>query len=279
MSDAARLAAAWADDLASWAIPPAIVDAAPESPYGFPVELFVRRAAASHDREELTTTSRALEGLGDGGSVLDVGAGGGATSLPLASRCTELVAVDAQIDMLEALASTASAQGLAVTTVLGRWPDVAPRTPIVDVVVSGHVAYNAPDLAAFLTALTMHARRRVVVELTDRHPLTFMNDLWLHFHGVVRPEHPSAHDAEALCRALGLDVRREDRTDTDDVARGGFERRADVVGLIRRRLCLPPERDDEIARALGDRLRERAGSWTAGPPEQQVVTLWWDAPD
>ena len=58
-----------------------ILDAAPESPYGFPAELFVRRAERSVDA--ISTASRtpprraALEALGDGGTVLDVGAGAG----------------------------------------------------------------------------------------------------------------------------------------------------------------------------------------------------------
>jgi hypothetical protein len=56
----------------------------------------------------------------------------------------------------------------------------------------------------------------------------------------------------------------------------GFERREDAIGLVRRRLCLPAGRDDEIADALGTRLSEHDGLWSAGPYEQQVVTLWWD---
>jgi SAM-dependent methyltransferase len=222
------------------------------------------------------TTVVAAEALDDGGTVLDVGAGGGATSFPLAARCTGLVAVDGQAEMLAAVERHATTLGLPVTTIVGRWPDVGPQTPTADVAVCGHVAYNAPDLDAFLIALTAHARRRVVLELTDRHPLSWMNDLWLALHGVRRPERPGAEDAEALCRALGFDVRRDERVDTEDMAGSGFERRAQAVALVRRRLCLTPERDDEIADALGSRLREHDGLWSAGPREQRVVTLWWD---
>ena len=276
-----RLADAWAESLGAWAIPEDILDAAPESPYGFPAELFVRRGERSIDdayAEATPTTVRASEALGEAGTVLDVGVGGGATSLPLARTCTGLVAVDAQNDMLDAIAHLATRFGLPFTPVRGRWPDVANDTPRADVVVCGHVAYNAPDLRPFLAELTSHAERRVVLELTDRHPLSWMNDLWLRFHGVARPDRPSAGDAERLCRALGFDVQRDERLDTEDVAGSGFERREDAVGLVRRRLCLPPERDDEIATALGDRLAAHDGLWKAGPHEQRVVTLWWDTP-
>ena len=112
--EAARLAAAWKQALADWAIPAAILDAAPESPYGFPSELFVRRAEAAYDRvgDPTPTIERGLEALGsEGGTVLDVGAGGGATSLPLAARCTGLIAVDGQPDMLDAVDRRAAELG------------------------------------------------------------------------------------------------------------------------------------------------------------------------
>ena len=278
MSEALTFERAWAEALEAWAIPQPILDAVPDSPYGFPAELFARRGHRSmHGRDEPTpTTSRALEALGEGGTVLDVGVGGGATCLPLAERCTGLIAVDGQPDMLEAISGRAHELGLDVTTVLGRWPDVAPETPAADVAVCGHVAYNAPDLGPFLTALSAHARRRVAIELTDRHPLSWMNDLWVRFHDVARPDRPSADDAEALSRALGFPVQREDRADTEDMAGSGFERREDAISLVRRWLCLTAERDDEIADALGRRLAEHDGLWSAGPHEQRVVTLWWD---
>jgi SAM-dependent methyltransferase len=277
--DASRLADAWARDLASWTIPPAILDAAPESPFGFPAELFIRRAEQAADAgaaSSTPTTAAAWEALGDGGTVLDVGVGGGATSFPLASRCTGLVAVDGQAEMLEAVARRAASLGLPLATIVGRWPDVAAQTPAADVAVCGHVAYNAPDLDGFVTALSAHARRRVVLELTDHHPLSWMNDLWQRMHGVVRPEWATAADAEALCRALGYDAHRDERVDTEDMAGSGFERREHAVALVRRRLCLPPERDGEIADALGSSLREHDGLWSTGPREQRVVTLWWD---
>jgi SAM-dependent methyltransferase len=279
VTEASRLGDSWATALASWAIPQRILDAAPESPFGFPTELFVRRAerAIDHVPEEPTpTTARALEALGDGGTVLDVGTGGGATCLPLAARCTGLIAVDTQSDMLEAVTRMVTAHGVAVTTVQGRWPDVAAEAPPADVVVCGHVAFNAPDLMPFVKELSAHALRRVVMELTARHPLSWMNDLWLRFHDVMRPQRPSADDAHDLCRALGFDVDRDERVDTEDMAGSGFERREDAIGLVRRRLCLPASRDAEIAQALGPRLVERDGLWRAGPHEQRVVTLWWD---
>ena len=145
-----------------------------------------------------------------------------------------------------------------------------------DVVVAGHVFYNIPALEPFARAMDAHARVRVVVELSERHPLDWMRDLWLRFHGLQRPEGPTVDDAVAVLDDLGFTTGREDRSVAGGSGGGGFESREDAIHSIRKRLCLPAERDTEIADALGARLREIHGLWDVGPEERTVVTLWWD---
>jgi len=262
----------WRKQLERWAIPHEIVAAAPESPYGFPTELFRTRAERAADpREQTPTTVRALEGLPDGARVLDVGCGGGATSLPLAGRAGVLVGVDAQEDMLDAFLANARAAGVEAEAVHGRWPDVAEAVAHVDLAVAGHVLYNVADLEPFARGLAAVARGRVVFELTERHPLHWMNDLWLGFHQIERPDGPVATDVEEALAELGLHPRMELWEAAPRA--GGFERRADAVALVRRRLCLPPERDDELIDALRPRLVQREGLWTVGPPNQTLATI------
>jgi hypothetical protein len=114
----------------------------------------------------------------------------------------------------------------------------------------------------------------VVVEITGTHPLAWMRELWRRFHGLERPDGPTSDDAQAALQSLGFDVARHDRHATP--RSGGFERRGDAIALVRRRLCLAAERDPEIADALGDRLVEREGLWSAGPATQTITTMWWD---
>jgi SAM-dependent methyltransferase len=264
----------WRDRLDAWAIPDEIVANAPEPPWGFPTELF-RRRGQSLDAEPTPTTRRGLDVLPNGGTVLDVGVGGGATSLPLAGRAGMIIGVDSQTDMLEGFLENAAAAGVTARGVHGEWPEVASEVEPADVALAGHVFYNIADLAPFALTLGERARHRVVAELTERHPLEWMGDLWMRFHSLERPDGPTSSDAETVLRELGLSPGREERKVSPE-GPSGFARRRDAIHLVRRRLCLTADRDPEIEEALGHRLRRSGGLWDVGPPERTIVTLWWD---
>ncbi|MBG0826519.1 class I SAM-dependent methyltransferase [Planomonospora sp. ID67723] len=269
----------WRAELAQWGIPDEIAARAPADPWEHSPARFAGRTDRALADPEGPTLARIAEALPDNGDVLDVGAGTGAASLPLArlggggapgdGRGTlgGLVAVDTSEAMLAALVSRAEALDVPVRTIRGRWPDVAGRTPAADVAVAAHVVYNVPDLADFLTALTGHARRRVVLELPYRHPMSWLNPLWAHFHGIIRPERPTADDVAAIAERLGYGVRRQERP-------APLSRFADVEELAEsacRRLCLDPARAEEVVAAVAE-----LDMWPV--PRDHWVTLWWDLP-
>jgi SAM-dependent methyltransferase len=262
----------WREQLEDWAIPEEILAAAPESPWGCPVGLFRSRARRAGSRPATPSNREAARPLPAGGTVLDVGAGGGAASLPLAGLAGRLVAVDESPAMVAAFLAAAEAAGVPAEGVEGRWPEVAGRVAPADVVVCHHVLYNVADLAPFADALTGHARRRVVAELTDRHPLVGLGPLWRRFHDLERPTGPGADDAVAALEALGLRVARQDWESQD---RFGFDDLDELVAFTRRRLCLPADRDPEVAAALLDEgTRQVDGVWVSGQP-RRVTTLSW----
>lgn len=263
----------WRDDLAAWAIPQHILEAAPEPPWQLPRDLFARRADAQVERPAGRSLARAAEALPDGGSVLDVGAGAGAASLPLRAA-GRLIAVDQDPDMLAALRSRAEARGVETEAIEGRWPDVATRTPAADVVTCNHVLYNVPDIGPFVQALHGHARRRVVVELTPRHPVSGLNPLWRRFHGIERPERPTWEDAAACLRTVGIEPNAERYPRPPGTAHmASFEA---AVRATRIRLCLPADREPEVAAALveGGAQPDDPETWSTGGGE--LVVLWWD---
>lgn len=262
----------WREQLGAWALPERITAAVTTSPWVCPTEVFARRA----DHYVATPVGASYEVAADAlrptGSVLDVGSGAGAASLPLASWTTELTAVDSHSGMLAALAERAGRLGVTAHTVEGRWPDVAHEVPTADVVVCHHVAYNVPDLAAFAIALTEHARRRVVLELTESHPMRVLNPLWLRLHGLERPSGPTAEDAVAVLREAGIapDERRWRRPPRPEY--GSFD---ELLVATRRRLCLPPERDEELTKALLDLGVDPEHPRDLGASGDELVTLWW----
>ena len=254
----------WADALAGWAIPEPILAGAVDSPHGFDVGLFTRIA---EDALETETPSQRLarEVLPAGGSVLDVGAGAGAASLPLVPPAGRVVGVDEQDDMLAAFAERAAARGATHAQVRGRWPDVADAVPACDVAVCHNVLYNVAAIEPFVLALDARAHERVVVEVSDGHPLAWLAPYWRRLHGLDRPTRPTAGDAFAVLTALGLDPRierwsRPHRWDVEDEDA--------LTEFVRRRLCLPPERGDDVRAAV--RAEPPA-------PSRPVATLWWNA--
>lgn len=205
---------------------------------------------------------RALEALSDGGSVLDVGCGGGRAAFGLVPPAALVVGVDHQQAMLDVFADQATRRGVASETILGDWPDVADHTPECDVVVCHHVFYNVADLRPFVEALTSHARRRVVVELPQRHPLSSLTPLWRKFWDLERPEAPTHLDALEAVRETGVDAHLEEFV--EPLLTGEIP--DEQVANTRIRLCLTPDRDPEVRAAIAEHP----------VTERRLATIWWD---
>jgi len=263
----------WRRDLAAWAIPEEITAAVTESPWVLPRQVFARRADRVRAAPAGPSFQRAWAALDPPGSVLDVGSGAGAACLPLLPRTTHLTAVDTDEGMLERLSERVAPSPVGFTAVLGTWPDVAPLAGLADVVTCHHVLYNAPDLAPFVAALTAAARRGVVVETTSEHPLVSLNALWLRFHGLRRPAGPTAADVLAILDEMGLRPGHETWRRPGGRDYGSF---AELVDVTRRRLCLPPERADEVAQALAESGVDPEHPVDLGSSGREVVTIWWD---
>jgi SAM-dependent methyltransferase len=260
-------ASRWARELERWAIPEEILAHAPETPWTCVPADF----AVDGDGPLCTaSTPFELEVLPDGGDVLDVGCGGGRAALALVPPAARIVGVDQSGGMLRQLQEAAAVRAPSVTveTIHGRWPDIASSAPLVDLVVCHHVVYNAPDIGPFVDALTAHARRAVVVELTAVHPQSAWNEAWRHFWALDRPDGPTADDLVELLGERGLppEVWRHHRPPEGPWP---FADEARAVRSTLRRLCLTPERADEVA----DFLHDHPLAWP-----DEVVTLRWPPP-
>lgn len=249
----------WADALAQWSIPEEIMDQAQTSPWIHPPVLF-------QIPEEISMTpshSRALDGLSPGGSVLDVGCGGGIAAFAVTPPAAHVIGVDHQSEMLEMFAANAKARGVSYEVYEGFWTDVESQVPSADVVTSHHVVYNVAEIAPFLQALNSHAKSRVVIEMPIRHPLSSMSEAWKHFWNLERPTTPTPEDLLDVFKEIGIEV-------NIDYWSGPLRDRIDIdrdSEFLRIRLCLPPERLDEVRQYLVDNPQ---------PQRRELATIWWD---
>lgn len=257
----ARPADRWRELLRSCAAPQEVIDAAPEPEATLEPERFRWRPDDDARQPVRPSRRRALEALPPGGTVLDVGVGGGASSLGLVPTAGRIVGVDPLPGMLESFQASAAEAGVAAHAVLGTWPDAAGLVEPADVAVCHHAIYRTTELEAFVGAMTAKARARVVVEVSDRSPLAGLDPLWKALHGIERPEWSVADELEAVLAAMGAGAEREDML----LEARPPEITPEFVAFCRRRLFAGPERDAEIEAHL--RARE--------PQDHRVVALWW----
>jgi SAM-dependent methyltransferase len=252
----------WAQALSEWAIPKEILEAASENPWIHPPALY----QVPEHIDMTFSHACAVEALPIGGSVLDVGCGGGIAAFAVTPPATRVIGVDHQSEMLEMFAVNASSRAVSAEVFAGFWPLIAEQVPKADIVVSHHVAYNVADIVPFLQALNSHAKNRVVIEIPTHHPLTHMSAAWKYFWNLDRPTSPSAMDLVEVLKEIGIRAHW-------NIWPGPLRESADIdqeSEFLRIRLCLPPERLGEVK----DFLRDHPV-----PPQRELATIWWDVAD
>lgn len=249
----------WKNDLASWAIPQEILVQAVEKPWIHPPALF----EIPEEIKDSLSHQRAREAMPHGGSVLDIGCGGGIGAFAITPPAGNVIGVDEQQAMLDLFSNNAIKYGVTSQTILGQWPTVAEQTPIADVVTVHHVAFNVGEIVPFLAALNSHARKRVVLEVPIMHPMSNMNEGWRHFWNVIRPTVPVAGDLINVLEEMG--IKAEIEYFEGEIL---LDKKVDGAnGFIRRRLCLPEERQDELDAFIAEHPL---------PERRQLAVIWWD---
>ena len=265
----------WREQLEAWAIPQELLDAVPDSPYEWPSELWERGRTTAEEVPESVTAAIVRELLPDGGSVLDVGAGTGRVSLPLAQEGYQLTAVERDPGMVAGLRRQTAQVSGGVAVIEGSWPEAAVEAGRHDVAMCAHVVYDVADVVPFLAALNAAGRRAVIVEMTPHHPWQSLAPYYRALHQLDRPNGPTAADLAAIVEEeLGVAPTLRQWTGTGSLRFASID---ELVEYQRRRLVLPRERAAELERLVpADIVRD--GEWfLLGPAERAVVTLWWEA--
>jgi SAM-dependent methyltransferase len=249
----------WRDNLKLWAIPKEIIDQAETSPWIHPPAIF----QIPDDIQQTPSHEKAMEAMPSNGSVLDIGCGGGIGAFALTGKIRRAIGVDHQDEMLAMFKENAAARNIESSVHLGFWPELSSEVEVADVVVAHHVLYNVQDAIPFIKALSNHARKRVVIEIPQTHPLSTMNAAWKHVWNLDRPTGPSPKDLMAVLTEMGIDahlllwegeMRMEQET-------------PEAMNHRRIRLCLPTTRLNDVSNFFRD---------NQFPKTRPLATIWWD---
>jgi len=135
---------------------------------------------------------------------LDVGAGGGRYTLPLALRAERVYAVEPSSGMRQVLRASAGKDGIHNLEVFDeRWPAPDSNIPVADVGFISQVGYDIAEFAAFLDQLEAHSRRMCVAVLFERSPTAYFALLWPRVHGEKRVLLPGLGEFMALLFSRG----------------------------------------------------------------------------
>jgi SAM-dependent methyltransferase len=249
----------WRESLATWSIPQEILDVAPEDPWIHPPVMFQIPDVI----EDSPSHQRAREVLKEGDSILDIGCGGGIAAFAVVPPASHVIGVDHQSEMLKMFSDNARAKGVTSETFEGFWPALENAVPHADVVTTHHVVYNVPQIESFLLALNNHAKKRVIIEMPQRHPLTTATPLWKHFWNLERPNNPTPSDLMRVLKELNINAHLElwdgsMRTESDLESQAHFSRI---------RLCLPESRESEVLEFLREQPKIAI---------RNLATIWWD---
>lgn len=252
----------WTEELLGWALPEEILEAAPANPYAFPADVI---RTATRDPRQTPTGAAITDVLAPGATILDVGCGAGRISAPFTDTY-RVIGVEPRPN----LAEVAAERGVEVLQ--GRWPDIAQQAGDAPVVLCTHVLYDVPDPAPFLTALHSAATRRVVLEVTRRHPWHRTTRFFKHFHDLDRPSGPTSELlSQVVSEVVGVTPQ------TREWMRPGptYDDLGAVVAHYRQMLCLTADHDPEIERLLTEETTTTPDGRVA-LPGAPLATLWWD---
>jgi SAM-dependent methyltransferase len=138
-----------------------------------------------------------------GETWLDIGAGGGRYTLPIALLAGRVYAIEPSRGMRAAIVEAAAEHDIDNLEVLNeRWP--APSAaPIADVAFISQVGYDIADVGPFLDQMEAHSRRLCVAVLFNRAPISEFAPLWPLVHGEERRLLPAMAEFVALLFARG----------------------------------------------------------------------------
>ncbi|MDP8924280.1 MAG: methyltransferase domain-containing protein [Chloroflexota bacterium] len=213
---------------------------------------------------------------------LDIGAGGGRYSLPLALAAREVIALDPSEGMLGVLREGMDEHGIHnIRIVPGRWPAAAAArsdgTPVAaDVAFIAHVGYDVEEIGSFLDGMERAARRLCVAMLFWRRPTWAADALWPAVHGVERATLPALRELLTVLLARGRTIEVREVPGVPIV----YDTVEQALAFARHQTWVRPdgEKDRRLQHALAERLIERDGRYAFDWAPSPLGIITWAPP-
>ncbi len=209
---------------------------------------------------------------------IDVGAGAGRFSLPLALHVKSVIAVEPSRAMRSEFANLQIEHGITNVDLRDdRWPSDDPAvTDIGDVALISHVAYDIEPFSGFLDTLERSARRECVAILFDSSPSALFWQVWPEIHGEDQVQLPGGNEFVALLQARGAGVDVSQVGSGADRQRFRFGSVEAAMDWARRRLWLAENsvKLPALHDAVTALLIEQDGAWTLPDQPTQMLIRW-----
>ena len=213
-----------------------------------------------------------------GDTWVDVGAGAGRFSLPLALHIKRVIAIEPSPAMRAELANLQIEHGISNVDLRDeRWPTDEPSVDgTADVALISHVGYDIEEMGAFLDTMERSATRECVALQYDRSPGSMFWQVWPAIHDEEQAELPGARELIELLRARGADVEAHELERRGDRQRFDFEAPEDAMDWARRRLWLAQNsaKLPLLRNAVEELLVEGDGGWSLPDQPKQMLIRW-----
>ncbi len=209
---------------------------------------------------------------------VDIGAGAGRFSLPLALHIERVIAIEPSPAMRAELANLQIEHGITNVDIRDQhWPSLDPEiTGMADVGLISHVGYDIEPMGEFLDTMERAATRECVALQYDHAPGSMFWQVWPAIHGEPQAHLPGATEFIALLEARGADVEVSDLERRGDRQRFVFAAPEQAMDWARRRLWLSEDsaKVPVLREAVAELLIERDGEWSLPDQPKQMLIRW-----
>jgi SAM-dependent methyltransferase len=216
----------------------------------------------------------ALHDIGKVNSALDIGAGAGRWTIPLAKIASSVTAVEPSETMLDNLRKNIASAGVDnIHIVPARWQDAKVESH--DVVICAHGIYSSADFPAFIRKMEQSAIRRCYLELRLPPVDGIIGELHRRIYGHVY-DSPNAIIAYNALYELGIyaDVKIEDSSEH-------WMDNSIGEALVRAKRYLRLENTNEYDTLVRDTLERRlscSNDVYIWPDGMRSALFWWKVP-